>query len=277
MTNSNSQEQSPEPRKRGGKAVNWGIRGSAARKSALLGLALLWLMSPRQVGAANYTLDCDVVSTGGGNSSGSTYSIRDTAGQPLAGVSSAGAYTLEDGFWPGMNTAPLPVQDTLTRATNRTAKVAIATLLANDADLDDDAFGLTTVDAVTANGGTITTDNGWVRYTPATGFNGSDTFTYTVTDAEGYSATGSVLIQMAGDTTDQGRTLVQLTTLADGTRSLRFVGIAGRTFSIQATSDLTTPDWQELGTSVAGANGLFEFVDTELPAPAQRYYRAVTY
>jgi ubiquitin len=225
----------------------------------------------------DYTLDWDVVAPGGGVSGDGRYLLRDTAGQQVVGVSSVGTYQLEDGFWPGMNTAPLPVQDTLTRATNHTAKVLLATLLANDSDPDGDTFTLTTVDSLSARGGTIVVDNGWALYSPPPGLNESDNFTYTISDAEGYRAAGSVLVQMAGSSPDQARTIVRITTLPDGTRSIWFVGIAGRTFSVQATDDLGHPDWQELATRVAGPNGFFEYVDTELPAPPQRYYRTVTH
>lgn len=227
--------------------------------------------------APDYTLDWDMVSPGGGASGDATYLLRDTVGQPVVGVSSVGTYLLEDGFWPCMNTAPLPVQDTLTRATNRTAKIRLAALLTNDCDPDNDAFTLTALDTLSARGGTITLDNGWLLYTPPPGCNDSDSFTYTVTDVEGHRAAGSVLIQMAGASPDQARTIVRISTLPDGTRRIGFIGIAGRTFSIQATSDLGHPDWQELATRVAGPNGLFDYVDTELPAPPQRYYRAVTH
>ncbi|MCX6904944.1 MAG: Ig-like domain-containing protein, partial [Verrucomicrobia bacterium] len=216
------------------------------------GSLVIVLLACGRLLAADYTLDWDVVSPGGGTSGGSTYLLRDTVGQPAAGPSTGGAYLVEDGFWPGMNTAPLTAQERWLRSTNRTVKARLTSLTTNVWDLDGDTFAVSAVDALTARGGTITDDNGWLLYTPCDGFNESDNFTYTVTDAEGNQAVGSVIIEMAGGNPGQPRAIVSLHTLGDGRRIIRFVGIAGRSYSIQATSDLAHPVWQELGTSVAG-------------------------
>jgi hypothetical protein len=48
---------------------------------------------------------------------------------------------------------------------------------------------------VTAQGGSVTlAADGTFTYTPAAGFSGSDTFTYTVSDPTGRTATGTVTI-----------------------------------------------------------------------------------
>jgi hypothetical protein len=78
------------------------IGKSALLTAARRGFAVLWLLSPVLVGAADYTLDWDVVATGGGASGDGKYLLGDTAGQPVVGVSAGGNYVLEDGFWPGM-------------------------------------------------------------------------------------------------------------------------------------------------------------------------------
>ncbi|MGY6648340.1 Ig-like domain-containing protein [Wenyingzhuangia sp. IMCC45574] len=51
------------------------------------------------------------------------------------------------------------------------------------------------------NHGTIEVVNGKVNYTPASGFSGIDTFTYTITDAGGWAATGTVTVTVSNATT----------------------------------------------------------------------------
>ncbi len=67
-------------------------------------------------------------------------------------------------------------------------------VLANDADVDQDAL---TVTAVTQGAqGTVVIDGGGqaVTYTPAANYNGADAFTYTVSDGNGGSATATVTV-----------------------------------------------------------------------------------
>ena len=241
------------------------------------GHAVVLLLTPFLLGAADYRLDWDVVATGGGTSGNTTYLSRDTVGQPAVGVSSVGAYLLEDGFWPGMNTAPLPVPDTLIRSTNRTAKVRLATVLANDTDPDGDVFTLSSLDAVTAQGGVVTLEEGWIRYVPPAGFNDVDTFHYVLADAEGNRSTNTVTIQMAGPDEGQTQNIIAIASLPDGHKLVSFVGIAMRIYTIQWKADLSDPQWQTLATLAADARGLFEYEDPTEPIPSQRFYRAVSY
>ena len=49
-----------------------------------------------------YNLEWNTIDSGGGSlSTGGTYSVSGTAGQPDAGVMSGGAFTLPGGFWGG--------------------------------------------------------------------------------------------------------------------------------------------------------------------------------
>ncbi|MBN1139555.1 MAG: hypothetical protein JXM73_23465 [Anaerolineae bacterium] len=51
--------------------------------------------------AGGYDLSWWTVDDGGGASSGDTYAMRGTAGQPDAGTMSGGTYKLGGGFWGG--------------------------------------------------------------------------------------------------------------------------------------------------------------------------------
>jgi hypothetical protein len=65
-------------------------------------------------------------------------------------------------------------------------------VLANDTDVDGDA--LTVSGVCGASNGTVTTDGGSVTYTPASNFNGTDSFSYTIEDGNGGSATATVTV-----------------------------------------------------------------------------------
>lgn len=240
-------------------------------------LALCLCAAP--LAAADYTLDWDAVAPGGGTSTSGDgrFVLVDTLGQPDAGVATNEVHRWDAGFVAGLNLPPQPGADAFQRATNRTAKVRLATLLANDSDPDADALTLTSLDAATAHGGTVTLDAGWVCYVPPANFNGADSFAYILTDAEGHRATNTVTIQMEGDAGGQTRNLVAIATLPNGHKLITVAGIAGRTNIIQWKADLGDPEWQSLPTpGVLGPNGLLEYEDTTEPAPPQRYYRTVT-
>jgi hypothetical protein len=70
---------------------------------ALVALALLLVASAALAQTGNgYDLSWSTVDGGGGESSGGSYTLMGTAGQPDAGpLLSGGGYTLTGGFWPG--------------------------------------------------------------------------------------------------------------------------------------------------------------------------------
>ena len=86
------------------------------------------------------------------------------------------------------NRAPLAAADSA--ATDAGTPVTIA-VLANDNDPDGHALTVATVTAATG-GSAVANPDGTVTYTPATGFVGTDSFTYSVSDAHGGSAGANV-------------------------------------------------------------------------------------
>lgn len=254
-----------------------GSRNALGICAAALTLALLIGGVSPSANAQDFAEDREATAQGGGFASSGPYLLGDTTGQTCVGVAASADYADDGGFWAGMGDAPVAMQDTLARKAGRTAKIAVATLLANDADPNHHWLALTRVDAVSARGGTVQVVDGWVLYLPPPDLNDTDDFTYTITNADGSTATGSVLVQvLPSGGTSPPRTLVRVQSLPDGSVTLWFVGIAGRTYSIQACTDLTEPEWETLAVRQAGPNGLFEFTDTAQPQPPQRFYRAVT-
>lgn len=71
----------------------------AAVAALLLALAPL-VASAGELTGGPYTIAWDTLDAGGGTSSGGSFTIRDTIGQPEPpGPATGGAFTLVDGFW----------------------------------------------------------------------------------------------------------------------------------------------------------------------------------
>ncbi len=90
-----------------------------------------------------------------------------------------------------VNDAPVAVEDTAATDEDVALVVDVATLLANDTDADGDALTVTAVDG--AENGTVELAGDSVTFTPAADFNGSASFTYTVSDGT-LTDTGTVQV-----------------------------------------------------------------------------------
>lgn len=169
---------------------------------------------------------------------------------------------------------PVAVNDSLVRPRNASGKIHVSVLLANDSDALGHTITLQSVSPASPNGATIVADGSWILYNPPNGFNGADTFTYTISDGEDNTATGTVNVTVASD---NGAETFNISTTASGSDIVvRGVGIPGRTYQIQTTSRLTPPiSWTShpSGQLQAGGNGIFELTDIAPPDP--RFYRAV--
>ncbi|MEJ2465671.1 MAG: Ig-like domain-containing protein [Candidatus Thiodiazotropha sp.] len=98
------------------------------------------------------------------------------------------------------NAIPVAVDDTATTGMNNQV---IIDVLANDTDADaGDVITIAAGDAASTQGGTVVcvtgVPNGSCTYTPATGFTGADTFTYTATDGTDTSAPATVTVTVNG-------------------------------------------------------------------------------
>ena len=85
------------------------------------------------------------------------------------------------------NDGPVAVNDAATTVEDTAATIAV---LANDSDLDGDTLTVTSV-TVPAHGTATVNPDGTIAYTPAANFNGVDSFSYTVGDGNGGSATAT--------------------------------------------------------------------------------------
>ncbi|MFQ5648303.1 MAG: tandem-95 repeat protein [bacterium] len=140
------------------------------------------------IGVVTYTPNA-----GFGGTDTFTYTVRDDDGA----TSNAATVTIEV---LGGNTAPVAVNDNASTTAGISVSVDVT---ANDTD-SDGTVDVTTVAIVTlpANGtATVNNTTGVVTYTPASGFAGTETFTYTVNDDAGATsnaATVTVTVQSSG-------------------------------------------------------------------------------
>jgi ribosomal protein L27 len=114
-----------------------------------------------------------------------------------------GTYSLADGvftpFGDPTNNAPIAAADAYAGTEDQVLVVAAAAgVLANDSDPDGDAVAVSAFDATSAQGGAVVMNpDGSFSYTPAGNFNGSDSFSYSVTDGRGGTAVATVTLAVA--------------------------------------------------------------------------------
>jgi uncharacterized repeat protein (TIGR01451 family) len=108
------------------------------------------------------------------------------------------------------NLDPNAVDDSDTTTVNIPIDVDV---LANDSDPEGDEFSITSVQALTNQGGSaVLNDNGtpsdptddYIVYTPPPGFGGTDTFTYEITDVYGNTDVATVTITVLEDSDGDG-------------------------------------------------------------------------
>ena len=66
-----------------------------------------------------------------------------------------------------------------------------------------------------------------------------------------------------------------LDNLGNGALRLRGLGATGKTYQIEAKSDLTDPVWTPLGSATADGNGRFTFFTVQAADASMRFYRSV--
>ncbi len=137
---------------------------------SLVGGNVLFTPTPGYTGPASFTY---TISDGQGGTSTATVSISVNA--------------------PG-NTPPVAVGDSTTTTINTAVSITPTTLLANDSDIDGNPLTIVSVQAATQ--GTVALVAGNVVFTPTPGYTGPASFTYTVSDGFGGSATATVNVSV---------------------------------------------------------------------------------
>src|SRR4051812_12004152 len=140
---------------------------------------------------------------------------------------------------------PVAVADDLGSTPAAPVTFARAVLSANDIGT---GLVVTSVDAVTSNGGHVTGSDP-LTYSPPIPFAGTDTFAYEVTDAAGQTAIGIVRITNGPDTVDPN---VSITSPANGGGGFRNVTVPA---AAPRHAGGTTPALFAAGSHVGGGRG----------------------
>ena len=173
------------------------------------------------------------------------------------------------------NQAPVaPPNKTLSTAKNTAATFDMAKLLAGATDADGDTLTVTAANTTTA-GAAVLLEAGDVKYTPPTGFTGSDSYTYTIDDGHGGTAVGTVNVTVTANSGGSPNVVGDPTyDSGTGKFSVTFAGIPGVEYTVEYAEGSAAPPWNKLMNITAGSDGLFVVEDTAAQSPG-RYYRTV--
>jgi hypothetical protein len=147
------------------------------------------IATPPSHGSASATATRTIRYTPSANYAGADslrYSIADGRGGTASAVVSLQVTAVAD--------APLARDDAASVIALGSVDIDV---LANDIDPDGGAVSLESAGAA-AHGTTTTLTDGHVRYAPATGYTGSDQFSYTISDPTGRTDTAQVIVTVSG-------------------------------------------------------------------------------
>jgi hypothetical protein len=162
---------------------------------------------------------------------------------------------------------------------NQLLTLSLAKLLAVVSDPDNDPLSVIAAGPASTNGGTVTLTGTSVTYQPVTDFVGADLFSYIISDGRGGLATNTVVVTVASSN-GLSPNVVYGPVVSNGLFIVRFAGIPGYTYTIEATDDIGSPSWTKKTNLTAPTVdqglgvGIFEFSES-VGAATSRYYRTV--
>jgi hypothetical protein len=106
----------------------------------------------------------------------------------------AGRLLLSGAF--STNAAPVAVNDSATTAFNTAVTLDPRT---NDSDANGDTLAVTSIGAPTHGAAVVSNAGASITYTPTSGYSGSDTFTYTISDGRGGAGSASVNVAVGSN------------------------------------------------------------------------------
>jgi hypothetical protein len=164
------------------------------------------------------------------------------------------------------NRAPVAASD----VTNTPTSVAVLVgVLGNDSDPDGDVLSVAGV-TPPAHGAAALVGNA-VRYTPASGFEGLDSFDYTASDGRGGTATGKIGLVVT-DPAGRLRLPTSVRTATDGSVAVRWDAVSNWLYTVEYRNDLTgTGGWSVLQANMPGLPGTLTSQDGA--GTPQRFYR----
>jgi hypothetical protein len=167
-----------------------------------------------------------------------------------------------------VNTPPEAGTQNLTTAENTALNVSATDLASLNFDADGDTLTIPTVNSPSTQGGTVSLSAGTITYNPPSStFVGADSFTYTISDPFGGTATSTANVTVRETKPASGFTFVSG---SSGTVNLRGYGIPNTTYNLQISSDMS--NWSTLTTVTAGPSGVIRYTDTTA-GDGPRFYR----
>jgi hypothetical protein len=153
---------------------------------------------------------------------------------------------------------------------NRALEILKEKILAYCSDPDGDVLSVTSISAISTNGGAISNGTSSVTFTPASNFIGVDAFSFTVSDGQS-SASGTIQVQVGPSNAPSSNMLPPQS--IQGGLKISFAGVAGRTYTLQRAPTLSGP-WQSIAAILVAPNGIGIFNDTNAP-PENAFYRTI--
>lgn len=128
-----------------------------------------------------------------------TVTITNSGSTDATGVVFSDTVDANTTLVPGsVTTTPIAADDAYTATGNVRISVPAPGVLGNDSDPEGDAI-TASAGGTSANGGNVSVNaDGSFTYNPPPGFEGTDSFNYTVTDSHGGTSTGTVTITVSG-------------------------------------------------------------------------------
>ncbi len=190
------------------------------------------------------------------------------------GTNAISAEYAGDGNYAASTNSLLQIVNRPPAAANLATNVAAAgsvTIDPQPTDADGDSVTIVSVNpAATTNGGTVVIVGGTnLIYTATNSWSGADSFTYTVSDGRGGSATGTITVNV---TSPAGPANITGIAVTGGNAIVTAQGTAGANYTLQFTDTFTPIAWQDaLTTNTANGSGIVAL--TNAVSPPARYYR----
>jgi hypothetical protein len=235
---------------------------------AALWLALTAMSRAGSQGSADYSSGIESNDGGGSRAASADYS---SAGSFGAGsfITSAD-YTQRGGYAGQLPNAPVAGVATVYRTAGTRLLISLTNVTNSWTDADGSPVFLAGMNLVTTNNVYLTTNATYIFYTNSPNVN--DQINYTIRDAQGESAAGTISVIVITTVTGQSRGIV---VSGSGTATAQFAGIPGYTYSVQRSTNLV--NWVTVLATNAPPGGLFQFTDTFSDlggiAPSSAYYR----
>jgi hypothetical protein len=144
-------------------------------------------------------------------------------------------------------------------------------ILAKTSDADGDTVTISGVTADTQQAGTANLGATAITYTPAAGFDGTDTLTFTLSDGFG-SIEHTITVTVTEDPLfTSPANAPRLTDLPGGAKRIAFNGIPDRTYGIQRSTTMEPDSWEQIAAVQAAADSTVSYDDPTPPQPSAFY------